>query len=685
MKSVLTPISVSLSRILKTAHQCQALRLRVQARSLTGTRPFDLYAANHLINKNAKCGRLDIAHQLFSQMPHTNIVSWTALISGYAQYGHVDECFGLFSEMLFHIKPNDFAYASVFSVCDYKRGVQAHGLALKTGCDGLIYVGNALVGMYWKNGSNSGAEACRVFEEMGIRNLITYNSMIAGFGMHGQSDKAISLFKRMFHDGVDFDRVTFLSLNSSICGLDNVVGRLCCSQLHCVGVKIGLGLDVGVATALVKAYSTVGGDVSDCHKLFLETTSSQRDVVMWTGIMTAFSERAPEEALLLYNQMSREHFRPDCYVFSILLKACSNLMTERHAAAVHSQVIRVGFVNVPVLNNALIHAYARCGSIDDAKQVFHEMPLRDIISWNSMLKAYAIHGDAEAALNFFEQMDVVPDDTTIVALLSLCSHTGMVKEGTEMFETMLEKYGVVPQLDHYACMVDILGRAGHLTEAKKVITNMPMEPDFVVWSAFLGACRKHGETRMANLASSKLKELDPENSLGYVMISNIYCSSNNFDQGGLIRNKMNRFGVRKEPGLSWTEVGNRVHEFASGGQRHPWLEAICVYLEELLRQLKKIGYVPTTSLVLYDVEEEHKVEHLYHHSEKLALAFSLMNAGGTFSNGGVIKIMKNIRICIDCHNFMRIASIFVQKVIIVRDANRFHHFKEGACSCNNYW
>lgn len=647
--------------------------------------PLDLYAANHLINKHAKCGRLDSAHQVFTQMPHTNIVSWTALISGYAQYGHVDECFGLFSEMLFHIKPNDFAYASVFSVCDYKRGVQVHGLALKTGYDGWIYVGNALVGMYWKNGSNSGAEACRVFEEMGIRNLITYNSMIAGFGMHGQGDKAISLFRRMFHDGVDFDRATFLSLNSSICGLDNIVGHLCCSQLHCIGVKIGLGLDVGVATALVKAYSSVGGDVSDCYKLFLETTSSQRDVVMWTGIMTAFSERAPEEAILLYNQMSREHFRPDCYVFSILLKACSNLVTERHAAAVHSQVIRVGFVNVPVLNNALIHAYARCGSIDDAKQVFHEMPLRDIISWNSMLKAYAVHGDAETALNFFEQMDVVPDDTTIVALLSLCSHTGMVKEGTEIFETMLQKYGVVPQLDHYACMVDILGRAGHLTEAKKVITKMPMEPDFVVWSAFLGACRKHGEARMANLASSKLKELDPENSLGYVVISNIYCSSNNFDQGGLIRNKMDRFGVRKEPGLSWTEVGNRVHEFASGGQRHPWLEAICVYLEELLRQLKKIGYAPTTSMVLYDVEEEHKEEHLYHHSEKLALAFSLMNTGGTFSNGGVIKIMKNIRICIDCHNFMRIASRFVQKVIIVRDANRFHHFKEGACSCNNYW
>ncbi|KAG8378554.1 hypothetical protein BUALT_Bualt08G0149000 [Buddleja alternifolia] len=659
----------------------QALRRHMH----TQTPPPDLYAANHLINMHAKRGHLQLAHHLFVQMPHKNVVSWTLLISGYAQHGKLDQSFRLFTRMLTHCRPNDFAYASLLSVCDYRCGMQVHGLALRTGFDAWIYVANALIAMYWKNSPNHGVEASRVFDAMESCNVVTYNSMITGLGVHGQGDKAVLLFVRMCRDGIELDRTTLLSLVSSLCGLngcsDRISELICCTQLHSFGIKTGLTLDIGVATALIKSYSILGGEISICHKLFLETSCGSRDVILWTGIMTAFAERDPQQALLLFNQMRGENLCPDCYVFSILLKACANMVTERNASAVHSQVIIAGFVNVLELDNALIHAYARCGSIDKAGRVFYEMPVRDIVSWNSILKAYSVHGKAEAVLNLFEQMDMEPDETTFVALLSSCSHAGMVKEGTMIFDQMHEKYGIVPQLDHYACMVDIFGRAGHLSEAAKIIRTMPMEPDYVIWSALLGACRKHGETKLANLASSKLKKLDPENSLGYVLISNIYCSANSFDEGGSIRKKMSRVGIRKDPGLSWTEVGHKVHEFASGGQRHPQLETIRTNLEDLLRELKKMGYVPETSSVLYDVEEEHKEEQLYHHSEKLALVFSLMNAG----NSDVIKIMKNIRICSDCHNFMSLASKLVEKVIIVRDANRFHHFKDGVCSCNDYW
>ncbi|KAL9173581.1 hypothetical protein ABFS82_03G124700 [Erythranthe guttata] len=654
------------------------------------TPPPDLYSANHLINLHAKRGQLDLAHQLFAQMPHRNIVSWTILVSGYAQHRKSEQCFRLFSQMLSHYKPNDFAYASLLSVCDYWRGLQVHGLALRTGFDAWIYVANALMAMYWKNSCNPSRDAWRLFDAMEFRNLVTYNSMIAGLGMQEQGDKAMTLFIRMLRDGIVFDRTTLLSLVSSLCGpnqgSDKVVGGLlCCLQLHSCGIKTGLALDVGVATALIKGYSVLAAEIGACHKLFFETNGLDRDLVLWTGIMTVSAEREPEQALILFNQMRKEDLCPDCYVFSVLLKACANLVTEATTSAVHCRVIVAGFANLLDLDNSLIHAYARCGSIDKAKRIFYEMSLRDIVSWNSMLKAYAVHGKAEAALSFFKQMDVVPDETTFVALLSSCSHAGMVEEGTKIFDTMYEKYGIVPQLDHYACMVDILGRAGLLTEAENIIRKMPMEPDYVIWSAFLGACRKHGETKAASLASSKLKELDPENSLGYVMISNIYCSVNSFDEGGSIRTKMNRVGVKKEPGLSWTEVGHRVHEFASGGHRHPQVKAIRAHMKELLSQLKKMGYVPDTSLVLFDVEEEQKEEQLYHHSEKLALVFSLMSAGNCGVDGGVIKIIKNIRICLDCHNFMRLASKLVEKVIVVRDSNRFHHFKDGVCSCNDYW
>ncbi|KAH6833970.1 Tetratricopeptide repeat superfamily protein [Perilla frutescens var. hirtella] len=648
----------------------------------------DLITTNNIISMHAKRGDLQLAHHLFAQMPHTNIVSWTALISGYAHRGKLEQCFRLFSQMLPHHRPNDFTYSSVLSVCDHRHGLQVHGLALKTGFDSWIYVANALIVLYSKSSCADGVEVWRVFGEMNFRNLVTYNSMIKGVGRHEQGHKGMILFVRMLSDGLEFDHATISTLLSSLCGLnegsDKVVGLKCCLQLHCVSVKTALALNVGVATSLIKGYSVLAGDVGACRKLFLETSGMDRDIVLWTGIMTASVERDPAQVLVFFNQMRwGEDLCPDCYVFTILLKACANMVTERAASAVHCQVVKAGFVNVFELDNALIHAYARCGSVDDAEQVFYEMSSRDVVSWNSMLKAYAVHGKAVTALSFFKQMDVAPDEATFVALLSSCSHAGLVKEGTEIFDAMNEKYGVVPRLDHYACMVDILGRAGHLLEAENIIRNMPMQPDYVIWSAFLGACRKHGETKSAELASAKLKELDPEKSLGYVVISNIHCSANSFSEGGFIRTNMDKAGVRKEPGLSWTEVKHRVHEFASGGQRHPQLKEIRAYMEELLRQLKKIGYAPETSSVLFDVDEEHKEEQLYHHSEKLALVFSLMNAGNSSCN--VVKIMKNIRICLDCHNFMRLASKLLGKTIIVRDVNRFHHFREGACSCNDYW
>ncbi|KDP45587.1 hypothetical protein JCGZ_17194 [Jatropha curcas] len=282
-------------------------------------------------------------------------------------------------------------------------------------------------------------------------------------------------------------------------------------------------------------------------------------------------------------------------------------------------------------------------------------------------------------------MNVPPDSATMVAILSACSHAGKVEEGIKIFDSMFDTHGIVPQLDHYACMVDILGRAGRVVEAKELINRMPMQPDSVVWSALLGSCRKHGDANLAKLAADRLKELQPRNSLGYVQMSNIYCSGGSYNEAGIIRKEMKGSRVRKEPGLSWIEIGNMVHDFAAGGSRHPQRKTICSRLDFLIGQLKEIGYVPETSLALHDIEEEHKEEQLYHHSEKLALAFALMNEGNSPSGKTAIKIMKNIRICVDCHNFMKLASDLLHKEIVVRDSNRFHQFRNGMCSCNDYW
>ncbi|KAJ9676331.1 hypothetical protein PVL29_025047 [Vitis rotundifolia] len=564
--------------------------------------------------------------------------------------------------MLICHRPTEFAFASVISTCggDGDCGRQVHALALKS-CGGTD-------------------EAWNVYEAMGFRNLVSWNFMITGFQVCGCGNRALEIFSQMHFGGIRFDRATLVNIFSCLCGMGD--GLECCFQLQCLTTKTGFISEIEVATGLVKAYSSLGGEVSDCYRIFLELDGRQ-DVVSWTGIIAVFAEWGPEEAFL-FQQFLRECLAPDRHMFSIVLKACAGLATERHALTVQSHVLKVGFEDDIVLANALIHTCARCGSVALSKQAFDKMGSRDIVSWNSMLKAYAMHGQGKEALQLFSRMDAQPDGATFVALISACSHAGMVEKGAKIFEAMSNNHGIVPQLDHYACMVDILGQAGRIYEAKELIDKMPMEPDSMVWCALLGGCRKHGETKFAKLAAVKLKELDPNNSLGYVVMSNIFSTNGRFNEARLIRREMEGKTVRKEPGFSWIEVGNQVHEFASGGQQHLEKEAMCARLEELVRQLKDLGYVPQISLALHDIENEHKEEQLYYHSEKMALVFALMNAGSICCSGNIIKIMKNIRICIDCHNYMKLTSELVNMEIVVRDSNHFHHFKAKVCSCNDY-
>ncbi|VVA94928.1 unnamed protein product [Arabis nemorensis] len=650
----------------------------------------DLFLANHLITMYVKCGNILYARKVFEKMHERNVVSWTSLITGYAQAGNEQEGFCLLSAMLAHCCPNEFALSSVLTSCWYEPGKQVHGLALKLGLHCSIYVANALISMYGRCRDGGAAyEAWTVFEAMEFKNLVTWNSMIAAFQCCNLGKQAIGVFMRMHSDGVGFDRATLLNICSSLYKSSDLVRdevSMCCLQLHSLSVKSGFVTQTEVATSLVKIYSETLGDFTECYKLFMEM-SQCRDIVAWTGIITAFAVYDPERAILLFGQLRHDKLSPDWYTFSSVLKACAGLVTARHALTIHAQVIKGGFEADTVLNNSLIHAYAKCGSLDLCKRVFDGMDSRDVVSWNSMLKAYSLHGQVDSILPVFHQMDIKPDSATFIALLSACSHAGRVEEGMKIFRSMFEKPETLPQLHHYACVIDMLGRAERFTEAEEVIKQMPMDPDAVVWSALLGSCRKHGNTRLGKLAAEKLKELEPTNSLSYIQMSNIYSAEGSFNEANKSRKEMETWRVRKEPGLSWTEIGNKVHEFASGGRRRADREAIYSELERLIGRLKEMGYVPEMRSALQDIEEEEqKEEHLSHHSEKLALAFAVMEGRKSGDCGvNLIQIMKNIRICIDCHNFMKLASKLLGIEILVRDSNRFHHFKDSSCSCNDYW
>jgi pentatricopeptide repeat protein len=346
--------------------------------------------------------------------------------------------------------------------------------------------------------------------------------------------------------------------------------------------------------------------------------------------------------------------------------------------------VKTGFELDVVVGSALVDMYAKCGSIDEASNVFNKMPERNIVTWTVIIIGYAQHGYAQEVLKLFSQMQdtgMKPDHVTFVGILSACSRAGLVNEGCNYFNSMSQDYGVNPRPEHFACMVDLLGRAGHLTEAKDFIEKMPFEPSISVWQSLLGACRIHGNMELGKYAAERLLELEPHDSATYVLLSNIYAAANRWDDVARVRKMMKDRGVKKEPGRSWTNVNNTVHEFISDDSSHPQAEEIYKMLQRLSNQMKDAGYVPNTDFVLHDIEKEQKENSLSHHSEKLAIAFGLIKT----PPGAPIRIMKNLRVCGDCHIATKFISKIVCREIIVRDATRFHHFKNGLCSCGDYW
>lgn len=301
-----------------------------------------------------------------------------------------------------------------------------------------------------------------------------------------------------------------------------------------------------------------------------------------------------------------------------------------------------------------------------------------------MITGFAIHGFGAEALKLFalmESLHVEPNDITFIGLLHACSHAGMVEEGKRVFENMVNEYSLVPKIEHYGCMVDLLGRAALLHEAYEMIQNMPMKPNAIVWGALLAACKVHKNPSLGEIAARELLEMDPENCGYNVLISNMYAMENRWTDVSGIRTSMKNRGMKKEPGFSCIEVNGSVHEFIMGDNTHPQFEEINDMLGQMMKKLRKVGYKPDTSVVLLNVVEEEKEKSLKYHSEKVAMAFGLINT----APGTPIRVVKNLRVCDDCHNATKLLSKIYRRQIIVRDRNRFHHFIEGSCSCGDYW
>ncbi|KAK4775688.1 hypothetical protein SAY87_023649 [Trapa incisa] len=396
------------------------------------------------------------------------------------------------------------------------------------------------------------------------------------------------------------------------------------------------------------------------------------------------SAELSSEALSLFVKMLTCGVRPNEMTAVAVIIACANSGALYQGKWIHRYILKNGLKMNVFVATALIDMYSKCGCLDLAYQLFDKMPHRDILSYNAMIGGFAIHGHGHRALELFDKMKhegLMPDNTTFVVTLCACSHVGLVEEGRRVFRSIKEDSGIDPKMEHYGCLVDLLGRSGQLEEALETVQSMPMKPNAVLWRSLLGAARVQVNLEIGEVALKNLLQLEPEISGNYVLLSNMYAASSRWDDASKVRQSMKDHGIDKVPGMSLVEIDGTIHEFLTGDRAHPNSMEIYYKLEEINGLLQEHGHRARTRTVMFDIEEEEKEDALSYHSERLAIAFALI----TMEPGIPIRITKNLRVCEDCHAITKLISVIYEREIIVRDRIRFHDFKGGACSCSDHW
>lgn len=522
-------------------------------------------------------------------------------------------------------------------------GRQIHAAVVQVGLDSNLFIGNCLVAMYGKCGCFAGAR--RVLDEMPKRDVVSWNSLVAGYAQNGRFDDALEVCKEMDAIGLAADAATMASL-------------------------------------LPAVTNTSPENASLVSKMF--SNLQKRSLVSWNVMIAVYANNSMfTEAIDLFSSMETQGIEPDAFSIASVLPACGDLSALSLGRKIHEYVeLKRLRPNLP-LENALVDMYAKCGSLIDARTLFDQMSVRDIASWTSMIMAYGVNGRGSDAVVLFEKMrdlGVTPDSIAFVSVLSACNHAGLLDKGQHYFELMVS-YNIVPRIEHCSCMVDLLGRAGKVDEAYGFIEKMTLQPNERVWGALLSACRVYSNMDIGLLAADRLFELAPKQSGFYVLLSNIYAMAGRWEDVTMVRNIMKSQGIKKLRGISNVELGCQVHTFLAGDQLHPQSAEIYSELDVLMGKMKEAGYAPEIDSALHDVEEEDKEYHLAVHSEKLAIAFAILNT----SPGTLIRITKNLRVCRDCHVAVKLISKIEKREIIVRDTKRFHHFQNGLCSCSDYW
>ncbi|MCL7027141.1 hypothetical protein MKW94_012134 [Papaver nudicaule] len=606
----------------------------------------DIIIEGSLLDLYVNCCDLQTAREFFNSTTTVNIVLWNVMLMAYGQSGNLSESLEIFTQLQIEgLRPNQYTYPSILRTCTslgaMDLGEQIHTHVIKTGFELNVYVCSVLIDMYAKHGKLDIAR--EILERLPAKDVVSWTAMLAGYAQDGQCIEALKLFKEMQIQGIRSDNIGFSSALSACAGIQALNQG---QQIHAQSYIVGYSMDLSVGNSLVNLYARCG-KVQDAYLAF-RIIDNVKDEISWNGLISGFSQSGhSEEALQVFNQMNVLGARPNLFTFCSAVSASANIANIKQGTQLHGRMIKTGFDLDTEAANVLITLYAK-------------FKKKNEVSYNAMITGYSQHGLGKESLDLFEEMkrkNLKPNNVTFVGVLSACSHVGLVNRGLNHLKSMSEEHGIVPRLEHYACVIDSFGRAGMVECARDFIEEMPIEPNAMIWRTLLSACTVHKNLDIGEFAANKLLQLEPEDSATYVLLSNIYAVAKKWDLRDHMRHLMKDRGVKKEPGRSWIEVENSVHPFFV------------------------VGYVQDRYSLLHDIEQEQKDTTVYIHSEKLAVVFGLIS----LSPLTPLRVFKNLRVCKDCHNWMKFVSKVSNRSLIVRDLNRFHHFKDGVCSCKDFW
>ncbi|KVI09257.1 putative pentatricopeptide repeat-containing protein At3g01580 isoform X2 [Cynara cardunculus var. scolymus] len=554
----------------------------------------DLFVGSSLIEMYSKGGQMDEALRVFEEYPEPDIVMWTHIVTGYQHNDGSDLALEFFSRMLMegNVNPDSVTLVSVLSASAQLVNVMAgscvHGFVIKKGFDKGLSVCNALLNFYVKCGCVSAA--AMLFREMKQRDIISWASMISCYAHNGAADEALNLFNEMMRKGVEANSVSVISALQACEATGNLEEG---KKIHELAARKGFELDAFVSTSLIDMYMNCS---SPDEAIELFKRMAKKDAVSWMTLINGCVQNgmAFKSIELFVNMLSNE-IQPDVILMVKILTACSNLGVLQQALCLHSYVIKCGFEYNPFVGASLIESYSKCGSLCNAIKVFKGIDHKDVVIWSSMIAGYGIHGKGREALELFDYMvkisTIKPNNVTFLSILSACSHAGLIKEGVELFNTMLNEYRLTPESNHYAIMVDLFGRMGELDKAIGVINDMGVPAGPQIWGALLGACRIHHNTKLGDVAATNLFLSDSSQAGYLILLSNMHAANNDWDIVAKLRTMIKRNKLLKVHGQSAIEVKSEVNSFKANDRIHPQAEAIHGLLWSLEMVMREDGYV----------------------------------------------------------------------------------------------